>query len=325
MQVADGSSIASGTGFFIRADGIICTAAHVVLKNGAAPQQIAQEIYVHVYPENIIVRANVIGIDRLYDVAILKVPLTGRQFFPWRNSRDVKSGEFAITIGQPYGQHVQSVTYGVVRDNKWHDDSGIPESVVVDFHTIGGNSGGPVIDVDGNVIAILSWGLQNVSAGYDFSLNGSVASFVAEKVADYVLQRYDLEGQSLTLRTYPTKYLGVTYYPFDMFEQRLKGTAMNLPVSGFILKHISSGTPAAAAGLAVGDVILEANGVTMGQNNNQYPLGTITHFSEQNPLTLRVRKVNGSVVTVGPIALANLPSSLDVIFSPLQNYKRDLK
>jgi S1-C subfamily serine protease len=212
-----------------------------------------------------------------------------------------------------------------VRDNKWHDESAIPESIVVDFHTIGGNSGGPVIDYNGNVIGILSWGLQNVSAGYDFSLNGSISSHVAEQIYLYFMGIYDA-NPSTPLQTYPTGYLGISYVPVDLYEIRVLGQTLmnNVPVDGVIVTSVRAGSPAQGAGLRVGDLIIEANGLALGHGNNHFPLGTIIHFtSPGSSITLKLRRSPSynSVITLSPITLGALPSNLDIIFSPLQKFE----
>ena len=322
----DGNYAASGTGFFTRSDGIITTAAHVILKNGNAPQGVAEELYVHVYPENVILPATVIGVDRLYDVAVLKVnvgALPARSILQWGDSRDTHVGDFAITIGQPYGQHVQSVTFGVVRDNKFHDDSSIPESMVVDFHTVGGNSGGPVIDYEGNVIGILSWGLQDVSAGYDFSLNGSISSHVAEQIYTYIVTQYDVSPMG-PLVVYPTGFLGVEYSPVNTLILRQQNIT-NLKVEGVFINSVRPSSPASVAGLVAGDIITTCNDVIVGHGNNQYPLGTLIHF--QNPggqVVLKIRRATNYnlEVTLPPITLSTQPPTTDFIFSPLQSFQQ---
>lgn len=318
LQV-DGGFVASGSGFFVSADGIILTAAHVILgQSSVPPYPIAQELWVHVYPENRAYAATVIGLDRLYDVALIKVPVTGHSFLELEDSRASAPGEMIITIGQPAGIHVQSVTMGVMRDNKWADRSDIPESVVSDYDTMGGNSGGAVLNARSKVVGILSWGLTY--DGTDFSLSGAIASHVVIPIIDHLLGNYRSNPAGVPY-TYPSRYLGIRYDPVDLFVLRsLQKT--DLTVEGVLVT--GSNIPLQ---VPVNSIITKADGVLVGQNNNQQPLGTLIHMAQQDTVTLTLRRPADNYATeqVVVVILTTVPPTEDVLFNAFQITRKKLQ
>ncbi len=313
LQIHNGYA-GSGSGFFIRSDGIILTAAHVVLSSIQSKSPIANEIWVHTYPENAAHSATVIGLDRLYDVALLKVNLENRDYLNIRDSREVEEGEFVVTLGQPLGTHVQSITLGVVRDRKWADRSDIPESIVSDYDTVGGNSGGVVLTSDQKVVGILSWGLAVDS----FSLSGAIASHVFQPIVNYILKQYDNPQIPLPIK-FPAAYMGISYAPVDLFVLR-QLNQLSLPIEGYIVTSSSNSS------LKVNDIITHFDGQVVGQNNNQEPLGTLIHFSSPG-LTkeIQIRRApnyqNSSTISVG---LSAIPQQQDRLFNALQINKKKI-
>ncbi len=291
----------SGTGFFISEDGYIATAGHMLVGGSSTPEPFVKRVYVQVYPENVVVEGKIIGVDRLYDVGLLRISASNRNYLQWKNSRDVMIGSPAVTIGNPLGDLVQSITCGVVSDNKLQDYSWMPESVSVDFNIVGGNSGGPVIDNSGKVIGIISWG-YNVDSG--FSLNGAISSYVCEKVINKLKQQYN--GSPTT---YPTGYIGINFAPVGMYDAIANNLSM---VQGVVVKSVQAS--AKIADIRVGDVILEVNETKVGKSNNQETFGPLVHFAQiGSQLTLKIKR--GSQMITKQVNVIALPPIQDVIFS----------
>ncbi len=314
LQVNNGS-IGSGSGFFISDDGLILTAAHVILADAnSPPYPVAQELFVHVSPDNQSYSATVIGFDRMYDVAIIKVPVTGHSFLELEDSRDAKPGDMIITMGQPGGIHVQSVTMGVIRDTKWADRSDIPESVVSDFDTMGGNSGGAVINAKSKVVGILSWGLTY----NEFSLSGAKSSYVCQPIVNHIITNYR-NNQAGVPYKYPGKYLGISYDPVSLYELR-RLQKLDLKIEGYLVKSSQTNE------ISTGTIITKVNGQTVGQNNNQVPLGTLIHLSTSDTLQITIRSPSNNYNTEQNIVvnLSSVPGSQDTLFNAFQIHRKKL-
>ena len=301
MMESQTKEIYSGTGFFISASGLIATAAHVVVHGGSAPEPYGRKIWVHYYPENKTVEATVVGVDRLYDVALIKVNLTNRTYMNFLDSRDVKIGSAAVAMGQPLGNHVQSITGGIVIENKGQDYSWMAESLMVDFEIIGGNSGGPVLDLNGKCIGIVSWGLSDGA----YALNGAIASHAAMKAIDYIRTNN---------KDYPASYIGVSFSPVDMYDTISRNIER---VEGVLVINVQASSPAYNAGIRNGDIITHCNNKVVGKNNNQEPFGTLVHFAPRGTnLTLKVLKApNYNTVSTITLKTTALPGQYDYIFS----------
>lgn len=316
LQVHNGF-VSSGSGFFVSDDGLILTAAHVILADTATvPHPVAQELLVHVYPENQAHAATVVGFDRMYDVALIKVPMTGHAFLELEDSREAKPGEMIVTLGQPSGFHVQSVTMGVIRDNKWADRSDIPESVVSDYDTMGGNSGGAVVNAKSKVVGILSWGLTYDDT--DFSLSGAISSHVVVPIINHILSNYE-SNPSGAPHVYPAKYLGISYDPVNLYELR-RLQKLTLPIEGYIVTASSTNQ------IHKNTIITKVNGQTVGQNNNQVPLGTLIHLSQTSTASLTIRSApnNYNTEQIIVVNLSGVPSNQDTLFNALQVDRRSL-
>lgn len=304
-----------GTGFFISSDGYIATAGHVIVAGDTAPEPFVNKVYVTIYPENKLVEADIIGVDRLYDIGLLKVNTSGRDYLEWFNSRNTKIGSYAITIGHPLGHHVQSITSGIVSENKCQDYSWMPESLIVDFSIIGGNSGGPVINKEGKAIGVVSWG-YDVS---NFSLNGSVSSYVAKKIVDDMILRH--KNKENIPMTFKTGYIGVYFRPIGMYETVNMG--LNT-VQGMQIISVADNSPAKTAGLRSNDVITNANDHILGKFNNQELLGTIIHFTPIGQ-TVRLVVLRRSKTLNINIPVTLIPPNKDYIFANTHTIQKLMK
>jgi S1-C subfamily serine protease len=300
-------SYSSGSGCFISDDGFILTAAHVVTDGPLPPEPYADIVYIHTFPENDIITAEIIGVDRTYDVAVLKVILNGRGYLELEDSRDIKIGEYAITLGQPLGVHVQSITTGVIRENKGSDYNWMPESVLIDGEIGPGNSGGPVLSSREKIIGILSWGYTQSG----FELNGAISSHVIQPIVDYIIDNYRNNGIK---GDYPTSYIGINYNPVDMFD--IVTSNLN-KVEGVIILDVINDSPADIAGIKVTDVVIKANGKVVGKMNNQEPLGPLIHFTTiGSDITLDILVApNYDQVITKIITTVSLPFQYDFLFA----------
>ena len=142
-------SASSGSGFVITQDGYIVTNHHVVAS--------ASSVKVTMY-DGKEYSAAVVGSDRDYDVAVLKVETTGLQPVTLGNSADVNVGDTVLAIGNPLGELTFSMSQGIVSCcDRAINVSGTPFNMIqVDASINPGNSGGPLMNLYGEVVGIVS-------------------------------------------------------------------------------------------------------------------------------------------------------------------------
>lgn len=236
-----------GSGFLISSDGYILTNDHVA---GNAKEITVTMTSGEKYP------AELIGTDAVTDVALLKIKGMNLPFVKLGNSDDVTIGEWAIAFGNPFGlfDNIDKpiVTVGVVSakgmnlnvDNNRSYRGLIQTDAVINS----GNSGGPLVNSDGEVIGIntliYTAGVSQAYIGYGFALPINRVKTVYAELRDKgkVERNFwtGMEVQPVDARI--AKYFGLT------------------KTEGVIISDIKEKSPAEKAGLKVGDIILSANG-----------------------------------------------------------------
>ncbi|MHB0946871.1 MAG: DegQ family serine endoprotease [Sedimentisphaerales bacterium] len=226
-----------GSGFIITADGFILTNNHVV--------ENADKITVKLSDERELV-AKVIGTDPETDVAVIKVDANDLPFVELGDSDQLKVGQWVIAIGNPFGLS-HTVTAGIV-SAKGRSKIGLTEYedfIQTDAAINFGNSGGPLLNIDGKVIGINS-AIFSRSGGYmgiGFAIPVNMAKYVYQQlVADGKVTRgyLGLYGEDITADM--AKFFGI---------ENQKGVVVN--------KLLPDG-PAAKGGIERGDVIIKKDG-----------------------------------------------------------------
>jgi serine protease Do len=146
-----------GAGVIVSSDGLILTNAHVVRRDSV-------EVTL---PDQSRLRARVLAHDRERDLALLKVDTMGLPALEVSNTSDMEPGQWVIAIGHPWGI-MGAVTSGVLIDNGQRvseQEGGRQEWLAASLHLRPGNSGGPLIDVNGRLL-----GINTVMAGLDVGL-----------------------------------------------------------------------------------------------------------------------------------------------------------
>ena len=306
-----------GSGFMVTGPnpftyGYILTAAHVIGDPNLSGNPVCSDIWIQTtYPTNYIYKINgttnvVMGYDKIADVALIR--LTGGSFnkiFKIKNSRtNLKIGDVINTIGYPGGNDNQSISRGIVRDNKSQIEGYVMESVLTDISIYGGNSGGPLITDDGEVVGIVSWGYTDQE-----EINGGVSSYLFNPIIEYFFNNYT----SSTLN-YPKGYLGISYTNINIVSAvQLSMTG----VEGYVVTGLD-GTISPSK-FNINDVITEIEGVRVGVMNNQYPLFTEIHLRPPGT-TINVKyRPNGGTEISKNVVLSNFNSNNDYLFS---NYHR---
>jgi serine protease Do len=224
-----------GTGFVVRKEGVIVTNAHVVA--GANKVSVMAR-------DGTVFPAKILGADETNDIAVLKIDAANLAEVKLGNSNNLAIGEWAIAIGNPYGFYLgnsePSVSVGVISGTQRNIvGSGEGQAVYFDMiQTDAGNSGGPLVDADGEVVGVNS----NI-----FSPNGGSVGLGFAIPINRVARVVD---DLLTHGSIRSPWIGV----------RLKQVQSNNPrdvlTQGAVIATVAQGSPAAKAGLQPGDVIM---------------------------------------------------------------------
>lgn len=230
-----------GSGFIISSDGYIMTNNHVI--SGA------DEIYVKMSDGQEYL-AKLVGTSPEVDIAILKVS-TNKTFKPLKfaNSDNIKIGHWAIAFGNPLGLN-SSMTVGVIGASG-RSSLGIEQVenfIQTDAAINQGNSGGPLLNINGDVIGVNTaiYSTNGGSVGLSFAIPSNLASNVRDSI--------------IKSGKYERPYVGISV--LDLTQEIKK--QRNIPYStGIIVQQVYPGSPASKYGLKAGDVILEINGKTV--------------------------------------------------------------
>ena len=236
-----------GSGFIISADGYVLTNAHVVAD--------FDDVQVRLADRKREFKARVVGFDRRTDVALLKVEAKDLPTVKLGRSGDVEPGQWVAAIGSPFG-FANTITAGIVSatGRDLPEESYVP-FIQTDVAVNPGNSGGPLINLKGEVIGINSQ-IYSRTGGYM-----GVSFAIPIEVALDVAKQLQASGKVTRGR------LGVAVQPVT---KELADSFKLQSVAGVIVANVEAGSPAAKAGLRPGDVILGYNGKTI-ENPSELP------------------------------------------------------
>ncbi len=228
---------ALGSGFIISPDGYIVTNNHVI--DGA------DEITVRLHDGDTL-EAELIGRDPKTDVALLKVePKEDLPFVKWGDSDSARIGDWAMAIGNPFGLG-GTVTAGIISARNRDINQGpYDDFIQTDASINRGNSGGPLFNLEGDVIGINSaiYSPSGGSVGIGFAIPAGIAQSVVDQLKEYGRTRRGWLGVHIQTVTE------------DIADSVGLDTATGAMVAG-----VSDESPAKAAGIKQGDVILKFDG-----------------------------------------------------------------
>ncbi|MBP5986768.1 MAG: DegQ family serine endoprotease [Azonexus sp.] len=240
-----------GSGFIVTADGTVLTNAHVV--DGA------EEVTVKLNDKREY-KAKVLGLDKASDVAVLKIDGKNLPTVKIGSSTNTQVGEWVLAIGSPFGFD-SSASAGIVsaKSRNLPDGSYVP-FIQTDVAVNPGNSGGPLFNLNGEVIGINSQ-IYSRSGGYQ-GLSFAIPIEVAMNVEKQILAHGKVQRGKL----------GVTIQDVN---QSLADTFGLAKPAGALVSAVEKGSPAAKAGLEPGDVILGIDGKTV-DNSGELPAAVAT-------------------------------------------------
>ena len=222
---------ASGSGFLVSPDGYIVTNEHVI--------EGANSITVLMYDGRAL-PATVIGADAQSDIAVIKIEQNALPYLSFADSSTLRVGEQVAAIGNPLGELANSLTVGHISAlDRYITTEGITRNKIqTDAAVNRGNSGGPLLNMQGQVVGVVSAKSVGVDVeGLGFAIPSSYAQTVVSQLIEYGFVR----GRAI---------LGVTIMSDD--------------ASGLVqVASVSPGSGAAEAGIQPGDIILSANGIAI--------------------------------------------------------------
>ena len=240
-----GGGQGSGSGVIIAANGYIVTNNHVIEK--------ASKIEV-VLDDKRKYEAELVGADPSTDLAVLKVKADNLPFVKYGNSDDVKVGQWVLAVGNPFNLN-STVTAGIISAKgrnidllRRKDNMGVESFIQTDAVVNPGNSGGALVNLNGDLIGINSAIASHTGSfeGYAFAIPSSLASKVVDDLLKYkVVQR---------------ALLGVQIQEVDA---KLAAEKKLNTLNGVYVQGLTQGSAGAEAGLKMGDVVTQINGMAV--------------------------------------------------------------
>ncbi|WP_243746147.1 DegQ family serine endoprotease [Tahibacter aquaticus] len=267
-----------GSGFIISTDGYILTNNHVVDGADSVTVRLSDRRELD---------AKVVGTDAQYDIALLKVSASDLPAVTIGDSKKLKAGQWVLAIGSPFGFD-HSVTAGIVsavsRSFGGRDQQYVP-FIQTDVAINRGNSGGPLFNLNGEVVGINSQILSNTGGfmGVSFAIPIDTAMSAVKQIKD---KGFVSRGM-----------IGVQIQDVN----RELAQSLGLPrTGGALVNAITGGSAAEKAGVKVGDVILGFGGVDVVHSSDLPPLVGATAPNSKVDLSLfRDGKTLTVPVTVG--------------------------
>ncbi len=262
-----------GSGFIISSDGYVLTNNHVIRD--------ADEVVVRLSDRREFI-AEVIGTDKRSDVALLKIDASGLPVAKIGKSDDLKVGNWVLAIGSPFGfEH--SVTAGIVSaiGRSLPNENYVP-FIQTDVAINPGNSGGPLYNLKGEVVGINSQ-IYSRTGGF-MGLSFAIPIDMAMHVVD------QLRTQGHVSRG----WLGILIQ--DVTRELAESFGMSKPI-GALVARVLPDSPAEAAGIQVGDVIVAYRGREVGSSSALPPMvgatavgsdAEVKVMREGKPLTLKI-------------------------------------
>ena len=240
----------SGTGFVVSSEGYILTNAHVV--------EGAHKVTVKVFGEQEEREATLIGSDTETDIAVLKVESKELQPLKLGDSDVIRVGEYVLAIGNPLStdELANTITFGIISATKRevtidnYTNTYFQTDAAINF----GNSGGPLINLSGEVVGMNS--AKTITAGYDDLGNAVSAEGIGfalpinqvKKIMEVLITKGYVERPGI----------GVTVSTID----QAMADELGVP-AGARVESVVKNRPADVAGILAGDIIVEADGTTI--------------------------------------------------------------
>ncbi len=254
-------TVGDGSGVIVDAAGYILTNNHVINQANLIDVRLS---------DGRTLQATVVGTDALTDLAVLKIDASGLVSVPWAASDSLEVGDWVLALGSPFGLD-RSVTAGILSAKgrrRVVDDLPYQDFLQTDAAVNPGNSGGPLVDLQGRIVGINTAILGKTYQGVSFAIPSDMAKGVYE--------RLKAEGQIRRA------WLGVA---LDEVARRAGDPSKLGTSEGALIVQVHPGQPADKAGLQSGDVVVKWKGLPI-----RHPMDLKLRVAE-TPITEKVEVV----------------------------------
>ena len=267
-----------GSGVILSTDGYIVTNNHVI--DGADRLEVTLN-------DNSIYNATVIGTDPTTDVALLKIEADNLHVIPIGNSDELKVGEWVLAVGNPFG-FTSTVTTGIVSAKARSVGAaargramGIESYIQTDAAVNPGNSGGALVNINGELVGINTaiYSETGNYVGYSFAIPSSIVTKVVTDIKQY--------------GTVQRAVLGVLFS--ELTPQLAKEKGITIVNDGILVGEVLDRSAAMDGGIKAGDVIVDINGVAI--HNTAQLQGEISKYSPGDKISVRYVRDNTSYST----------------------------
>jgi len=293
---------ALGSGFIIDKDGTVVTNNHVIKD--------ADDILVRVNGDKEY-KAKIIGTDPLSDIAVLKID-SDDKFKPVKfgNSDLARIGDWVIAIGNPFGLG-GTVTSGIISArNRSIGLSRYEDFIQTDASINQGNSGGPLFNMDGDVVGVNT---AILSQGGSIGIGFAIPSNNAKQVVDQLIKYGETKRGWLGLRIQ------------DVTKEIAEVEKLDKP-RGALVASVAENSPSAKAGVKAGDIILEFNGEKINQMKELPMIVARTEVGKKVAVKIwRDKKEIVKIVTLGRLETSEDFKVSEKSESPKETEIKDLK
>ena len=247
-----------GTGFVWDREGHILTNGHVVEPRDDYGKRVLIDRIAVIFSDGSDFDAEVVGIDHISDLAVLKVDVPAEKLkpLPLGDSDSLKVGQLAVAIGHPFGFEF-SVTRGIISGvgrPMYNMDADLPipgGAIQTDASINPGNSGGPLVDRNGRVI-----GITNMIEGGYFKVNTGIGFAIPVNTAKQIVPDLIEKG------THDYPWVGISYRSLAT-SWAAEEAGFRADTRGAVIEGVMSGSPAEEAGLLARDVVTAVDGESL--------------------------------------------------------------
>ncbi|XP_020296699.1 serine protease HTRA2, mitochondrial isoform X2 [Pseudomyrmex gracilis] len=268
------TTTSNGSGFIVSEDGLILTNAHVVINKPNTTVQVRLNdgnTYIGVIED----------VDMQSDLATVRIKKTNLPVMKLGTSATIRPGEFVVAIGSPLSLS-NTITSGVVSSvSRQSEELGLHshmEYIQTDAAITFGNSGGPLVNLNGEAIGINA---MKVTSGISFAIPIDYAKEFLKKA------ECRRKGKNLITHEPKRRYLGITMQtltPETLLEMQQHSDYMNVRHGVFVWKVMVS-SPAHLAGLQPGDIVTHANGEVVWNSQAIYKI-----LEQPGPIDLQIMR-----------------------------------
>lgn len=288
----------AGSGVILDSAGHIITNAHVVDGASRIRVQLSEPVegllrgQSILKPQGQVLEGRLLGLDRETDLAVLEIDRPGAPYLEFADSDQLRAGQLVFAFGSPLGLE-NSVSMGVVSSVARQLR---PEDPVIYVQTDAavnpGNSGGPLVDTDGRIVGIntLILSQSGGSEGLSFAIPSNIVRTVFDQIRSEGRVRRGLIGVRVQTLT-PTLAAGLGL----------------LRTWGAIVSDVYAGSPAAQAGLRLGDIVYSLNGKLI-ENGRQFDVNVYARTAGD---TVRIEVLRGEQLFAFAVPVVERPGDIE--------------